>query len=283
MTTNFSRSGNSPPRHNINRPLGRVRNTVQDTRPAQVPPKPDTSVLVHDCFDQHGGENKPTPCGCSQRISRLDATALIRKGRADALVMTRFGKPERKHDTIVLRRDYVAKRREKTKVSGRKLLPALLKSTSILSFKKGVIRGKNGTAIQLELDRTDAHYWNTVLVQLGLGKNAGLFLKDAAWGMGIAVSLTTLEPFQAATATSIAVSGLDPGVDEVRAEEIVKHRQGGGRRVYPTGPSANAEDINDTESNSAARLWSDINKGPKDEQKAERKLLPPQSDDNDAG
>ena len=90
-------------------PFGGLRRSVQDSQPAQKPPESDT-VLVHDCFDQFGGETKPEDCGCSQRIGRLDAAALLRRGCADALVITRYGKSEKRRDSIVLRRDYVAKR-----------------------------------------------------------------------------------------------------------------------------------------------------------------------------
>jgi hypothetical protein len=231
------------------RPLGGPRNTIQDTRPAQKPPESDTSVLVHDCFDQHGGEIKSEDCACTQRTSRIDAAALIRRCRADALVIVRYGRPEKKRDSIVLRRDYVEKLRMKAKVDGQKLLPAILKHGSVLSFKKNVIRGKNGTAIELDLNRTDAEYWNTVMVQLGLGVSAGAFLKDAAFGMGLPVRITSLENFEMADAAT-GHSDIDPEVDAVMAVTIAEHKRGvrsNRRSVRPRGTAANSEDPNDAE------------------------------------
>ncbi len=207
-----------------NRVFGMPRNFVQDTRPAQKPPKPDASVLIHECFDQHGCENKPADCGCVQRIGRLDADSLIRRSCADFLVITRYGKQEKKRDSIVLRRDYVAKRLLKAKINPRKLLPAILKQGSILSFKKNVIRNKNGTAITLEMNRTDAKYWNTVLADLGLSAYAGYYLKDAALGMGVPVSFTSLENFPLAPVTT--TDGTDPEIDKHRIETIHERKEG---------------------------------------------------------
>jgi hypothetical protein len=194
----------------------------------------------------------------------------VRRGKADSLIYTRLGKQKKSLDSIVLRREYVNERVSKSKINGRKLVPVMLKSASVMSFKKGVIRSKNGTAIELDLNCTDAAYWNTVLVQLGLGKNAGRFLKDAAKGMGLAVSLTTLE-FRTADAKPAALSGLDATVSDVRADEITEHVRGTGHRVYPRGPGANSDDPNDMESESPARVWTDVNRGPKDEQRAAKK------------
>jgi hypothetical protein len=231
------------------RPLGGPRNTIQDTRSAQKPPESDKSVLVHDCFDQQGGEAKPENCGCTQRTSRLDAAALIQRCCADALVIIRYGKSEKKRDSIVLRRKYVEKLRMKVKVDGQKLVPAILKHCSILSFKKNVIRGKNGTAIELDLNRTDAEYWNTVMVQLGLGVSAGMFLKQAAFGMGLPVRFTTLENFEMADAAT-GRSDIDPEVDTVIAMTIAEQKRGVRSHrhgVRPRGAGANSEDPNDAE------------------------------------
>jgi len=247
MTTNFSRSGSSPPRRNINRPLGSVRNTVQDSRPAQAPPKPDTSVLVHDCFDQQGGESKPTPCGCAQRISRLDAQSLIKRAKADLLIFLHLGKQKRNPDSIVLRREYVRARISKSKIDGNRLLPAILKPGNKISFKKGVIRSqKTGAAIELEFERTDAHYWSTVLVELGLSASAGKFLKDAAHGMGVAASLTTLEPFQMAPVTM--EDGLNPEINAVFAGTIAERKEGARRSRAKVGAAGYARDSDDRKS-----------------------------------
>jgi hypothetical protein len=227
MTTNFSRSGSSPPRRNINRPLGGVRTAVQDARPAQVPPQRDTSVLVHDCFDQVGGETKPIPCLCSHRVGKLDRASLVRRGKADSLIYTHLGRQKKSLNSIVLRREYVTERVSKSKINGRNLLPAMLKSASVMSFKKGVIRGKNGTAIELEFNRTDALYWNTVLKELGLDKEAGLFLRDAAEGRGLLVRLTTLEHFQMAPIRPN--DGIDPEVDAIMASTIAERKEGARR------------------------------------------------------
>jgi len=232
-----------------NRPLGGPRSSVMDSRPAQKPSESDKSVLVHDCFDQQGGETKPEDCGCTQRTGKLDAASLIRRGCAEVLVMVRYGKREQKRDSIVLRRDYVEKLRLKSKVNGRKLLPVILKHGSILSFRKNVIRCKNGTAMELDLNRTDAEYWNTVMVQLGLSVSAGTFLKEAAFGMGLPVRFTSLENFEMADATT-GRSDIDPDVDTVIATTIAEHKRGvrsNRRGVRPRGAGANSEDPNDSE------------------------------------
>jgi hypothetical protein len=222
------------------RPLGGPRNTIQDTRPAQQPPKSDTSVLVHDCFDQQGGEIKSKDCACTQRTSRIDAAALIRRCRADALVIVRYGRPEKKHDSIVLRREYVEKLRMKAKVDGQRLLPAILKHGSVLSFKKNVIRGKNGTAIELDLNRTDAEYWNTVMVQLGLGASAGKFIAQAYEGKGLPASFTSLENFQMAPVTT--EDGLDPEINAVMATTIHERKEGVRHSRHRVRPSGTARD-----------------------------------------
>src|ERR1700683_2354716 len=181
-------------------PLGGPRNSVGDSRPAQKPPEADSSVLVHDCFDQAGGESKSPDCGCAQRMSKLDAATLIRRGCADALVITRYGKSERRRDSIVLRQDYIAKRRLQMKIDPQTMLATIQKQGNILSFKKNVIRGKNGTAITLDMKRTDAKYWNEVLVDLGVGASAGHFLAQADAGKGLPASFTSLENFSMAPA-----------------------------------------------------------------------------------
>jgi hypothetical protein len=205
-----------------NRFFGGPRNFVQDPRPPQKPPKSDTSVLVHDCFDQFGGETRPEDCGCTDRISRLEADALIRKNCADALVLGRYGRA-----AIVLRRDYVEKRILKLKINSRKLLPAILKQGNVLSFKGNVIRAKTGTPITLEMHRTDAQYWNTVLVHVGLGVHASRFLKDAEWEMGVPASFTTLENFHMAPVTT--TRGVNPAIEKVM-NEILDERKEGVRR-----------------------------------------------------
>jgi hypothetical protein len=216
-----------PPRRILNRSVGGVRNTVLDSRPAQLPPKSDTSVLVHDCFDQVGGETKPIPCLCSHRISKLDRVSLVRRGKADSLVYTHLGRQKKSLNSIVLRREYVTERVSKAKINGRMLLPAMLKSASVMSFKKGVIRGKNGTAIELEFNRTDAFYWNTVLKELGLDKESGLFLRDAAEGRGLPVRLTTLEHFQMAPIRPN--DGIDPEIDAIIASTVAERKEGARR------------------------------------------------------
>jgi hypothetical protein len=222
------------------RSFGGPRNFVQDSRPPQKPPKADTSVLVHECFDQHGGENQPEDCGCTERVGRLESDSLIRRSCADFLVIVRYGKRESKRDAIVLRRDYVAKRLLKLKINSRKLLPAILKHGSILSFKKGIIRSKNGTAIELEMNRTDAQYWNNVLVQVGLSLSAGMFLKDAALGMGVPASFTSLENFQMAPVTT--TDGLDPTINAVLAETIQERKEGVFRARHRVRPRGTARD-----------------------------------------
>lgn len=216
-----------PSKSNIaSRPIGGPRSCIQDARPAQKPPESDISVLVHHCFDQQGGEIKPEDCGCAQRTGRLDAAALIRRGCADELVIIRYGKSEKRRDSIVLRRDYIAKRRTQVKVSSRKLLPAILKHGSILSFRKNVIRGKNGAAIELDLDCTDAKYWNTVMVQLGLGASAGKFIEQADEGKGLPASFTSLENFQMAPAPSLENDdGLDPEINAALSATINEKRE----------------------------------------------------------
>ncbi len=134
-------------------------------------------------------------------------------------------------------------------MDSRKLLPAILKHGSILSFKKNVVRGKNGTAIELDLNRTDAEYWNTVMVELGLGVSAGMFLKQAAVGMGLPVRFTSLENFEMADAAT-GRSDIDPDVDTVIATTIAEHKRGvrsNRRSVRPRGAGANCEDPNDLE------------------------------------
>ena len=107
------------------RRLGVSPAVIADPRASQRPPSPDQSVLVHDCFDQAGGESKPGDCGCNQRISHLDAAALIRHGKADALAFVRYGKTENRRDSIVLRRGYVTERLLKAHVDPSKLLPKI--------------------------------------------------------------------------------------------------------------------------------------------------------------
>jgi hypothetical protein len=217
-----------------NRFFGGPRNFVQDPRPPQKPPKSDTSVLVHDCFDQFGGETQPEDCGCTQRIGRLEADALVRRRCADALAIVRYGKRESKRGSIVLRPDFVVKRRLKLKINSQKLLPAILKHGSILSFKKNVIRNKSGSAaITLEMNRTDAKYWNTVLVDLGLGAEAGRFLKGAALGMGVPASFTSLENFQMAPVKE--TNSLDPAVDEMLIATIRERKEGVRRSRHRVG------------------------------------------------
>ncbi len=182
------------------------------------------SVLVHDCFDQRGGEIKPEDCGCAQRTGRLDAATLIRRGCADELVIVRYGKSEKRRDSIVLLRDYIAKRRAKMKINPQKLLPAILKPGSKLSFKRNVIRAQNGTPIELDMKRTDARYWNTVLVHLGLGAEAGKFLDEADAGKGLPASFTELENFSMAPVTT--EDGLDPEINAVMATTIHERKEG---------------------------------------------------------
>jgi hypothetical protein len=213
--------------------MGGPRNTIPDSRPPQKLPQDDT-VLIHDCFDQHGGETKPEDCGCARRFPRLEAASLIKHSRADVLVIMRNGKREVRRDSIVLRRAYVAQRVLKLQINARNLLPAILKQGNVLSFRKGIIRGKNGTAIELEMNRTDAEYWNNVLVQLGLSRDAGGFLKDAAWGMGVAASFTSLENFQMAPVTT-GQSDIDPNVDAAMATEIQDRREGVRRSRHKVG------------------------------------------------
>jgi hypothetical protein len=219
-----------------NHSFGRPRRSVQDVRPAQKPPEADTSVLVHDCFDQFGGETKPDDCGCAQRTSQLDAAALIRRGCADALVIVRYGKSEKKRDSIVLRPDYVAKRRAKTEINPKKAVPAILKLGSKLSFKRNVIRAQNGTPIELDMKRTDALYWNSVLVHLGLGASAGKFLDEADAGKGLPASLTTLENFKMAPAPSLENDdGLDPEINATLSATINEKREGVQRGRHKVG------------------------------------------------
>jgi hypothetical protein len=216
-----------PPRRILSRPLGGVRNTVQDSRPAQVPSQRDASVLVHDCFDQVGGETKPIPCLCSHRISKLDRASLVRRGKADSLIYTHLGRQKKSLDSIVLRREFVGQQTAKKKINGRKVVSAMLKTRGVMSYRRNVVQGKNGTRIELELDRTDALYWNTVLKELGLDKEAGLFLKDAAEGRGLTVRLTTLEHFQMAPIRPN--DGIDPEVDALVASTIAERKEGARR------------------------------------------------------
>jgi hypothetical protein len=204
--------------------VGGPRNCATDARPAQKPPDSDTSVLVHDCFDQQSGERKPEDCGCAQRTGRLDAAALIRRGCADELVIVRYEKSEKRRDSIVLRREYIAKRRAKMKINPQKLLPAILKPGNKLSFKRNVIRAQNGTPIELDMKRTDARYWNTVLVHLGLGAEAGKFLHEADAGKGLPASFTELENFSMAPVT--AEDGLDPEIHALMATTIHERKEG---------------------------------------------------------
>jgi hypothetical protein len=240
MTTFLSRSGNSPPVYKglvkkRQPPTGGPRKTSQDPKPPQKLPQDDT-VLVHDCYDQHGGETKLEDCACTRRVPRLDAASLIKHGRADAVIMMRNGQREMKRNSIVLRRDYVARQVLKLKINSRKLLPAILKQGNGLSFKNGVIRSKNGTAIELEMDRTDAEYWNNVLVQLGLGVHADEFLKDADWGMGATPSLTSLENFTMAPITlSNGIDDLDLEIDKARAITILERQEGVRRSRHKVG------------------------------------------------
>lgn len=215
------------PKSNIaTRPIGGVRTTVTDARPAQNPPEADTSVLVHDCFDQVGGETKPPDCGCAQRMSKLDALTLIRRGCADALVITRYGKSEKRRDSIVLRQDYIAKRRLQMKIDPQTMLATIRKQGNILSFKRNVIRGKNGTAITLDMKRTDAKYWNEVLVDLGLGASAGHYIAQADTGKGLPASFTSLENFSMAPAPSLENDdGLDPEINAALSATINEKRE----------------------------------------------------------
>ena len=198
-------------------------------------PKPqaaDLSVLVHDCFNQQGGETK-TDCACQQKISRLDAAALLKAGKADRLVYTRGGKVLFSRTSIVLRRDYVHALRMKRKVDPAKLLPAILKPASRLSFRDGILRAENGSAFVLEVERTDALYWNSVLISLGLGAEAGQFLDEAAEGMGVPVSLTTLENFH--LADNKLIHGIDPEVNALIGLTIREAKAGARHRRHRVG------------------------------------------------
>jgi hypothetical protein len=74
----------------------------------QFPPKSSREqlVLVHFCFDQQEGEQKPARCNCKQRVSKARAYELIEAGQADFLLvpnpktnsLTKF------HRSIVARR-----------------------------------------------------------------------------------------------------------------------------------------------------------------------------------
>jgi hypothetical protein len=198
----------------------------------QAPPAPDTSVLVHDCFDQAGGEHQPE-CACSDRIGRLDAAALIKAGKADALRITRNGRLEIRRSAIVLRRAYVLLRLKARKVNPRKALNALLKPANRLTFRAGVIRDKHGNAFEIETDNDSAHYWNGVLVAMGLGAQSGKFMQEAAVSKGLASSLTTIENFQMAPIA--LVDGLDPEVNGLLASEINGRKTENRRRRCKVG------------------------------------------------
>ena len=230
----------------LHRPLGGPRNTIQDSRPPQLPPAVDTSVIFHDCHDQQSGEPKPDDCGC-KRGSKLDAAALIKHGKADPLVFARNGKVEKSKTSIVLRREYVTERLLKSTVDPSLLLPAILKSGSILSFRKDTIRAANGAAIVLEIERTDAHYWNSVLVVLGIGEESGKYLKNAAAGMGTTADFTKLEnweiaPFKRGQRDEYGRPLIDPAIENVigdtleeRATEVKRRRHKVGAANFRKG------------------------------------------------
>jgi hypothetical protein len=218
--------------------------------PQNFAPTPTTKnpVLVHGCFDQQGGESKPD-CSCteieSHHIGFLDAGTLIKNGKADWLRYTKNGKVLISKNSIVLRREYVQERLLKSEVDPAKLIPAIVRSTNRITYKrnrvkasdgtwtKGVIRAENGTPIELELERTDAEYWNGILVALGLGAEAGKFLKDAAVGMGEPVSFTKLENWQMAPVKPL--DGLDPEINGIMAGEIHARKEGVRQRRHKVG------------------------------------------------
>jgi len=220
---------------------------------AQQPPQADTSVLVHDCFNQKAGEQQPD-CACDRRISRLDAAALLREGKADRPVYTRGSKVLSSRNSIVLRREYVDALRMRRKVDPNKLLPSLLKPANRLSFKAGIIRAKNGTAIQLEMERTDALYWNSVLVALGMEAD------EAVQAMGVPASLTTLENFHLAP---IATHDIDPEVDAIiagtitdRKNEVRQSRSKVGAAGFVKGTSGGLTYNENGKIRKAPRVWS---------------------------
>jgi hypothetical protein len=55
--------------------------------PPKPPVPPSTSVLVHFCFDQGGGETKKEWCPCKMQVTRDEAAALINTDRADWLIV----------------------------------------------------------------------------------------------------------------------------------------------------------------------------------------------------
>ena len=63
------------------------------------------------------------------------------------------------------------------------------------------------------------------MVQLGLGVSSGMFLKQAAVGMGLPVRFTSLENFEMADA-AIRRNDIDPEVGTVIATTIAEHKRG---------------------------------------------------------
>ena len=216
------------PKSNIaTRPIGGVRTTVTDARPAQNPPEADTSVLVHDCFDQVGGENETAglrmratheQTGCTD----IDSSRLCGRTGYHALRKVR-----ETTDSIVLRQDYIAKRRLQMKIDPQTMLATIRKQGNILSFKRNVIRGKNGTAITLDMKRTDAKYWNEVLVDLGLGGQRGPLHRAGGHRKGIACEFHQLgELFLMAPAPSLENDDeLDPEINAALSATINEKRE----------------------------------------------------------
>ena len=102
---------------------------------------------------------------------------------------------------------------------------------------------KTGTPIELDMTRTDALYWNTVLVHLGLGASAGKFLDEADLGKGLPASFTSLENFQLAPVTT--EDGLDPEINAAMATTIHERKEGvrhSRNRVRPSGTARDSDE-----------------------------------------
>jgi hypothetical protein len=241
--------------------FGISRNTVQDLRPAQNPPKSDTSVLVHDCYDQKRGQKKRPRCGCKTRISQSEAKDRVRRRAARWLPITRNGKREWKHNSIVMR----ANQRHK--------LSVVLQSAKPSSVNKNIEITKHGKRFHLDITRTEKFYWNTVLSQIGFGSPQGGFIEDATQGRGKPLSLRDHEDAQIApvkwnqNGETQWVDGqsLDPDIEEiilqtidrtahldeqkgkVRCDGEVQHRGRGADAMEREDPSHDSADNPDTQ------------------------------------
>jgi len=143
--------------------------------------KLDTLVLVHDCYNPKGKQKKARRCGCKTHISQAEAKDLVHRRRAIYLPITRYGRLERKHTSIVMR------------VNQRQKLPAILQAAKASSVNKNIAKTKHGKSFHLDLKRTDKLYWDTVMSQIGLGVPTGLILDDADQGKGRLLSLKGYE------------------------------------------------------------------------------------------